>query len=185
MSLEHDRARLSQILSRYSVRRGGEFKLASGKSSNVYCDARVTTCRAQAMPLIGRLFLNEIATRGWRPHAVGGLTMGADPIVIAVARESLDSAIPMNAFLVRKEPKGHGKGRQIEGLADEETALDVVIVEDTSTTGGSALKAIDAAREAGHRVLGAITLVDREEGAREAVEAAGYPFAAIFRIAEL
>jgi orotate phosphoribosyltransferase len=185
MSLEHDRKRLAAILTRYSVRRGGEFKLASGRTSNVYCDARVTTCRAEAMPLVGRLFLRTMAERGWRPQAVGGLTMGADPIVIAVARESIETAAPMNAFLVRKEPKGHGKGRQIEGLADDETALDVVIVEDTSTTGGSAVKAIEAAREAGHRVLGVITLVDREEGAREAVEAAGCPFEAVFRIAEL
>jgi orotate phosphoribosyltransferase len=112
--------------------------------------------------------------------------MGADPIVIAVARESLESATPMNAFLVRKEAKGHGKGRQIEGLADEETGLDVVIVEDTSTTGGSTAIAIRAARDAGLNVLGAITLVDREEGAREMIEGElDCPFDRIYRIAEL
>jgi orotate phosphoribosyltransferase len=186
MQSNPDRDRLAAILTKYSVRRGGEYRLASGRISDVYCDARVTTCRAEAMPLIGRLFLAKMAERGWRPQAVGGLTMGADPIVIAVARESLESGTPMNAFLVRKEAKGHGKGRQIEGLADDETALDVVIVEDTSTTGGSAAAAIRAAREAGLRVLGAITLVDREEGAREEVEGGlGCPFDRIFRLAEL
>ena len=185
MSLLEDRARLAQILTARSVRRGREFTLASGKKSDVYCDARVTTCFAEAMPLIGRLFLAKMAERGWTPKAVGGLTMGADPIVIAVARESLGASMPMDAFLVRKEAKGHGMKKQIEGLTEDTGAIGVVIVEDTSTTGGSAIIAINAAREAGLNVLGAITLVDREEGAGEAVEAAGCPFDRIFRIAEL
>ena len=185
MSLEQDRARLRQILIEISVRRGQEFTLASGRKSEVYVDARVTTCRAEAMPLIGRLFLAKMAERGWRPAAVGGMTIGADPIVIAVARESVDDGTPINAFLVRKEAKGHGMRRQIEGLG-ESGPLDVVIVDDVCTTGDSTIKAIQAAREGGLNVLGAICLVDREEGAREAIEVAlECPFDRIFRLSEM
>jgi orotate phosphoribosyltransferase len=185
MSLEEDRETLRGILTRLSVRRG-EFTLASGKKSNVYVDARVTACHAEAMPLIGRLFLQKMRDRGWQPAAVGGLTMGADPIVIAVARESVEGGgKPINAFLVRKEAKGHGLKKQIEGLF-EDPPMDVVIVDDVCTTGDSTVKAIEAAREAGLRVLGAICLVDREEGAFENIEQAlGCPFDRIFRIAEL
>jgi orotate phosphoribosyltransferase len=185
MSLETDREQLRKILSAISVRRGQEFVLASGRRSDVYCDARLTTCRAEAIPLVGRLFLGVIETRGWTPRAVGGMTLGADPIVIGIARESLDSGgSPIDAFLVRKEPKGHGMRRQIEGLSHE-PPLDVVIVDDVCTTGESTIKAIRAAREAGLNVLGAICLVDREEGAREAIEALGCPFDRLFRIAEI
>ncbi len=184
MVISQDRARLRDLLTKYSVRRG-EFTLASGAKSNIYVDARVTACRAEAMPLIGKLFLEKMAERGWAPQAVGGLTMGADPIAIAVARESLETPSPMNAFLVRKEAKGHGTKKLIEGLADA-TPLEVVIVDDTCTSGGSTIKAIEAAREAGHRVLGAICLVDREEGARENIEVKlGCPFERVFTISEL
>ncbi len=183
--LSEDRARLRDILVKLSVRRGQEFTLASGRKSNVYVDARVTTCRAEAMPLIGRLFLAKIAERGWRPAAVGGLTMGADPIVIAVARESLEHGAPVNAYLVRKEAKGHGTRKQIEGLA-ETGPLDVVVVDDVCTTGDSTVKAIQASREAGLNVLGAICLVDREEGARESIEGAlECPLDRIFTLADL
>jgi orotate phosphoribosyltransferase len=185
MSLKSDRERLRQILSSTSVRRGQEFVLASGRRSTVYCDARLTTCRAEAIPLIGRLFLALIRERGWRPAAVGGMTLGADPIVIAVARESLeDGSGPIDAFLVRKEAKGHGMRRQIEGLS-KEPPLDVVIVDDVCTSGDSTVKAIQASRDAGLNVLGAICLVDREEGAREAIEALGCPLDRVFTLAEL
>lgn len=180
-----DREVLAEILRTYSVRRGEEFVLASGRRSDVYVDARVTTLRAEAMPLIGRLFLAKMHEHGWRPEAVGGLTMGADPIVAAVARESLDSDHVVNAFIVRKEAKRHGLQKRIEGLSAP-GPLDVVIVEDVATTGGSATQAVEACREAGHRVLGAIALVDREEGAAEAMErSARCPFDRIFRLSEL
>ena len=186
MSLETDRDRLRHILTTISVRRGQEFVLASGRRSSVYVDARLTTCRAEAMPLIGRLFLARMRERGWRPAAVGGLTMGADPIVVAVARESLDDGgTPINAYLVRKEAKGHGMRKQIEGLV-ETGALDVVVVDDVCTTGDSTVKAIEASREAGLNVLGAICLVDREEGARENIEGVlACPFERIFTLPEL
>lgn len=185
MSLAEDRARLRDMLLRMSVRRGQEFVLASGRKSSVYVDARVTTCKAEAMPLIGRLFLAKMAERGWKPNAVGGLTLGADPIVIAVARESLEQGPPVDAYLVRKEPKGHGLRRQIEGLGDT-GPLDVVVVDDVCTTGDSTVKAIQASREAGLNVLGAICLVDREEGAEQTIQGAlGCPFDRIFRLSEL
>ncbi len=185
MTNSDDRSRLRDILNLLSIRRG-DFVLASGKRSNVYIDARVTTCHARAMPPIGRLFLAKIAERGWRPAAVGGMTMGADPIVIAIARESVESDNPVNAFLVRKEAKGHGMRKQIEGLPEGTGSIDVVIVDDVCTTGDSTIKAIQAAREAGLNVLGAICLVDREQGAREAIEGAlECPFDRIFAMSEL
>lgn len=185
MSLEADRERLRRMLASISVHRGQEFVLASGRRSTVYVDARLTTCRAEAMPLIGRQFLAKMRERGWRPAAVGGMTLGADPIVAAVARESLDDGRPVNAYLVRKEPKQHGARRQIEGLV-ETGPIDVVVVDDVCTTGDSTVKAIQASREAGLSVLGAICLVDREEGARENIEGAlGCPFDRIFTLADL
>jgi orotate phosphoribosyltransferase len=185
MDLDQARAELRDILNRLSIRRG-DFVLASGKRSNVYIDARVTTCHARAMPLIGALFLQKIAERGWQPVAVGGMTMGADPIVVAVARESVDTATPMDAFLVRKEAKGHGLRKQIEGLPEGTGAIGVVIVDDVCTTGDSTIKAIQAAREAGLNVLGAICLVDREQGAQEAIEGGlQCPFDRIFKMSEL
>ena len=137
-------------------------------------------------PLIGRLFLAKIAERGWRPAAVGGMTMGADPIVITVSRESAETPHPIDAFLVRKEAKGHGMRKQIEGLPEGTGAAGVVIVDDVCTTGDSTVKAIQAAREAGLNVLGAICLVNREQGAREAIEdGLKCPFDRIFDMSEL
>ncbi len=172
-----------QVLRARSVLRG-DFVLASGKRSNVYVDARLTTLHAEAMPLIGRTFLGKMMERGWMADAAGGLTMGADPIVVAVARESLEYGYSIDGFLIRKEAKGHGRGRFVEGLpsGDGKTA---VIVEDTSTTGGSTVRAIERAREFGFEVKAAISLVDREEGARETIEAAGSGFDRIFTLDEL
>lgn len=185
MGLDKDRERLLGILRESSVRRGEEFVLASGRRSNVYVDARMTTLRAEAMPLIGRLILAKMRERGWQPAAVGGLTMGADPVVAAVAHESSTTDRVVDAFIVRKEVKKHGTQKQIEGLAPAEP-IDVVVVEDVATTGGSAAKAIEACREAGWKVLGVISLVDREEGAAEHIEKElGCPFERIFRLSEL
>lgn len=180
-----DKQRLAALLREFSVRRGEEFVLASGQRSSVYVDARTTTLRAEAMPLIGRLFLRKMADRGWRPRAVGGLTMGADPIVAAIARESIETDYVVNAFIVRKEAKKHGLQKRIEGLS-EPGPLDVVVVEDVATSGGSAAQAIEACREAGHKIIGAIALVDREQGAAERIEnELKCPFDRIFRLSEL
>jgi orotate phosphoribosyltransferase len=184
LASSQDREKLKQILKTHSVR-FGDFVLASGQRSNLYVDCRLTTLRAEAMPLIGRLFVAKMQELGWTPDVVGGLTMGADPVVTAVARESLDSGSVINAFLIRKEAKKHGRQKFIEGL-DEPSGKKTVIVDDVCTTGGSTIKAIEASREAGMEVLGAICLVDREQGGREAIEQEHHcPFARIFAMSEL
>jgi orotate phosphoribosyltransferase len=184
MGSSQDREQLKRLITQLSVRTG-EFVLVSGKRSSVYVDAKLTTCRAAAMPSIGRLFLDKMVERGWQPAAVGGLTMGADPICLSIARESLERGLEIDCFLVRKESKKHGTMKFIEGLAPD-SHLDVVIIDDVCTSGGSTKLAIQHAREAGLRVLGAICLVDREEGAREAIEdELGCPFARIFTLSEL
>lgn len=176
--------RLELLLATKSVRTG-QFKLASGAESTVYVDGKLTTCSPEAMPLIGRAFLCKMAERGWIPDAVGGLTVGADPIAFAVARESTEFGRPISAFIVRKEPKPHGMGRFIEGI-DAPSGLQVVIIDDVCTKGGSTGQAIDKARDAGMKVLGAICLVDREMGARELLEEKyNCPFDCIFTLTEL
>lgn len=178
-----DNERLKQLLKQYSVHYG-DFVLASGKKSNVYVDCRLTTLRAEAMPLIGRAILARIAERGWNADLVGGLTMGADPVVSAVARESLGAPQTLNGFLIRKEAKGHGRGQYLEGVR-EPGELKAVIVEDVCSTGGSAIQAIERAKEFGLTVVGAVCLVDREMGGAEAIEATGCAFERVFTMSEL
>ncbi len=161
---QDERHVLLELLARRSVQIGRKFTLASGAVSNVYVDAKRTTCFSTAMPLIGRVFLREIAASGWEPKAVGGRTVGADPIAFSIARESLETGSPINAFIVRKEAKKHGMEQYIEGLERTE-GLPVIVVDDVCTTGGSTGEAIEKVRKAGMNVLGAICLVDREEGA--------------------
>lgn len=165
-----DRQRLAALLAQRSARRG-QFTLASGRVSTLYIDARMTTMSPEGLPLIGRLGLAEISDAGWNPQAVGGLTLGADPISYAISYASSATATPVRAFTVRKAPKTHGTAKLIEGPFNAGDR--VVVIEDVITTGGSALKAIAAIREAGGEILGLLGLVDREEGGREAIEAAG------------
>jgi orotate phosphoribosyltransferase len=183
MSVASDREQLKRLLAVRSVRRG-DFKLASGLTSNIYVDAKLTTLHAVAMPLIGRLFLEKIRQHQWKPRAIGGLVLGADPIVNAVARESIEEGAPIDAFLVRKDAKKHGLEKFIEGVK-EPAGLPVVIVDDVCTTGGSTAEAIEKARIAGMAVLGAICLVDREEGAEDRLLKLGCPFDRVFRLTEL
>lgn len=178
-----DRERLKALLQRHSVLRG-HFVLASGKTSDVYVDCRLTTLRGEAMPFIGRVILDRIRARGWRPQAVGGLTMGADPVACAVAHVSQATPTPVDAFVVRKAGKGHGRKRSIEGLA-EIRGVRCVVLDDVCTTGGSTVQAIRRAREAGMDVLGACCMVDREQGALEALAAAGCELESVFTMAEL
>ncbi|MFN0169127.1 MAG: orotate phosphoribosyltransferase [Bryobacteraceae bacterium] len=158
-----DREALKRLLLRRSVRIG-DFVLASGQRSRFYVDARLTTCHSAAMPLIGRACLDRIAARGWQPQAVGGLTMGADPVAFAIARESLAAGLSLDAFVIRKEQKAHGRGRSIEGIETTQ-GVPVVIIDDVCSTGGSTATAIERARAEGMVVLGAVCLVDREMGA--------------------
>jgi orotate phosphoribosyltransferase len=155
----------------------GEFKLSSGGTSDYYIDCRTTTLDARGAQLTGQVFLEEIRQRGWKAQAIGGLTMGADPIVVAVSVTSGE----LSGFLVRKAEKQHGMGRRIEGF--QHKGAKVVIVDDVCTTGASTVQAIEAAREYGFEVVGAMCLVERQEaGGRPTVEqaAAPAPFVSIF-----
>lgn len=177
-----DSEALRHLLAGLSVKRG-DFVLASGKSSTVYVDARLTTMSPQGMRLIGPLGLEKIHTAGWNPDSVGGLTLGADPIAFAISHASGDQPHPVRAFTVRKEAKTHGTGNLIEGPFRQGDR--VVIVEDVITTGKSALQAIRSIEAAGGQVLGVLALVDREDGGREAIQSAGYQVVALTTITEL
>lgn len=161
---------LVALLAARSARRG-TFILASGKHSDFYVDARLTSMSPDGLLIIGKLGLATITQHFANAQAIGGLTLGADPIAYAIALTSAQTHSPLRAFTVRKEAKAHGTGRLIEGPFQEGDR--VVVIEDVITTGGSALKAIDALRAANATVLGVLALVDREEGGREALEAAG------------
>jgi orotate phosphoribosyltransferase len=173
---EHER--LVTLLATRSARRG-QFVLASGRSSTLYIDARLTTMSPDGLALIGSLGLALLDERGWDVDCVGGLTLGADPIAYAISYASACSGRPRRAFTVRKEAKTHGTGKRIEGPFMRGDR--VAIVEDVITTGGSALRAIDAVRAEGGTVAGVLALVDREEGGRETIEAQGIPVAALVR----
>lgn len=177
-----EHAELVVLLRTHSFRQG-RFTLASGRQSPYYVDARPTTMSARGMTLVGRLGLQAIRAAGWRPALVGGLTLGADPVAYAVAAASDRDPPTIDGFTVRKEAKGHGTGRRIEGPF--RSGAPVVVAEDVITTGGSALRAIEAVQEAGGQVVGVLAVVDREEGGHEAITAAGYPVAALVRLAEL
>jgi orotate phosphoribosyltransferase len=161
---------LRRLLLERSVRRG-DFVLASGRHSSYYIDCRLATMSAEGMVLIGRMGWEAILRADWDPVAVGGLTMGADPVAYAIAAASFASDHPVDAFSVRKEVKDHGTGRVIEGNFKSGDA--VVVVEDVITSGKSAARALAAVEQAGGRVLGVLAVVDREEGGRRALEADG------------
>ena len=167
-----DRAALAALLRERSLT-FGDFTLASGARSTYYIDARRTTMSAEGQALIGPLGLAAIRGAGWTPRAVGGLTLGADPIAYAMARASVDAPPRVDAFSVRKESKEHGTRRRIEGNFTPGTP--VVVVEDVITSGGSTLKAIEAVRAEGGEVQGVLALVDRLQGGRKAIEATGTP----------
>ncbi|HET8892018.1 MAG TPA: orotate phosphoribosyltransferase [Candidatus Angelobacter sp.] len=174
------REQLLALLATNSFRLG-EFTLSSGAKSDYYIDCRTTTLHAHGAELTGRVFLDLIQQQGWQPHAVGGLTMGADPIVVATSVISSQSGAPIHGFLVRKAEKAHGMGRRIEGF--QEKGARVVIVDDVCTTGSSTIQAIEAAREFGFNITGVACLVERlEAGGRPAVEkaAAPAPFISVF-----
>lgn len=177
-----DKAALVSLLATRSTRRG-QFTLASGKTSTLYIDARLTTMSPDGLSLIGPLALAALTQAGWKVDAVGGLTLGADPISYAISYASVASGKPLRAFTVRKEAKLHGTGKLIEGPFNEGDV--VAVIEDVITTGGSAIRAIDAVRAAKGIVAGVLALVDREEGGREAIEKAGVPVLSIVRASEI
>ena len=175
------RQELLELLAKKSFRLG-EFKLSSGSTSDYYIDCRTTTLDGRGAQLTGQVFLEEIREQGWEPDAIGGLTMGADPIVVAVAVTSGT----MHGFLVRKAEKQHGTGRRIEGFAEK--GARVVIVDDVCTSGSSTVQAIEAARELGFKIVGVMCLVERQEaGGRKNVENAATPapFIAVFTASDV
>jgi orotate phosphoribosyltransferase len=179
------REQLLDLIATQSFRLGS-FKLSSGLQSDYYIDCRTTTLHALGAELTGRVFLDLIEKEKWQPQAIGGLTLGADPIVTAVAVLSSPARKPIHGFLVRKAEKAHGMGQRIEGF--QEKGAPVVIVDDVCTTGSSTIQAIQAAREFGFTVVGSACLVEREEaGGRPAVEQASAPapFISIFKSSEI
>jgi len=184
MSRDADRARLIEIIKARSFTTGGEVKLASGRSSNFYFNMKPTMLDPEGASLIGRLIAGALA--GKSAEMVGGLEMGAVPIATAVAVASHAAGRSLPAFFVRKQAKEHGTQSLVEGLPKGETLKGrrVVILEDVTTTGGSAMKAIEAVRADGANVECVITVVDRLEGAAETFKAAGIPFEPILTAAD-
>jgi orotate phosphoribosyltransferase len=177
-----DRGTLIRLLAQRSVRRG-RFTLASGRESSHYVDARLTTMSPEGLAVIGPLALASIREHEWAVDAVGGLTLGADPIAYAIALASVNKPPLVRAFTVRKEAKQHGTGRLIEGPMREGDRI--VIIEDVITTGGSALRAAEAVQRAGASISGILALVDREEGGRATLEAQGFQIVCLATLTEL
>jgi orotate phosphoribosyltransferase len=179
MSLDGDRARLLELLRTLSFERR-KVILASGRESDFYVDCKRTALTAEGHVLVGRVLFEKV--RGIRPlvRGVGGLTLGADPIASAIALTSFLEGEPVDAFIVRKEPKGHGTGQWIEGRKTIPDGSRVVVIEDVVTTGGSALKAIERCRAEKLEPVACVALVDRLEGGREAIEAERVPLHAVF-----
>ena len=159
----------------------GKVTLSSGREADYYVDLRRTTLSSEAAPLVGRVMLE--LTQDWDFDAVGGLTMGADPIAAAMVHQAAAQGRRLDAFVVRKEAKAHGLQRRIEG--PDITGRRVLVVEDTSTTGGSPLTALAAVREAGAVPVGVATIADRDTGAGEKIEAEGVPYRFVYSLADL
>ncbi|MBR4746752.1 MAG: orotate phosphoribosyltransferase [Desulfovibrio sp.] len=179
--------RLAKILVERSYKEG-DFLLASGRRSDYYFDCRVTALHAEGSELIGNLFfeaVSEIIASGTPVKGVGGMTMGADPLVSATTVVSSQKGQPLNGLLVRKESKGHGTNQFVEGLANFETGDPVVVLEDVVTTGGSLLKACQRIEGAGLKIVAVCCILDREEGGREKLKEAGYELKALFTRREL
>lgn len=178
-----DRQKLKDIIREKSYEKR-RVTLSSGIESDFYFDGKQTTLHAEGGYLTGKLFFEAIRdVEGI--EGVGGMTLGADPIATATSMVSYLEGRPVPAFIIRKEPKGHGTGAWLEGRKNLKPGASVVIVEDVVTSGGSSLKAIKRAEEEGLTVLGVVTLVDREEGGRENIEKAGYWLKAIFTKSEI
>ena len=161
----------------------GKVTLSSGIEADYYVDLRRATLHHEAAVLVGKVMLDLLSDAELSPDAVGGLTMGADPVATAMLHQASARGMSLDAFVVRKEAKKHGMARQVEG--PDISGKNVVILEDTSTTGGSPLAAAKAAEEAGAKVLAIATVVDRNTGARAAIESAGYAYYSALSLSDL
>jgi orotate phosphoribosyltransferase len=176
MMMNGEKEQLKEILLKKSVISGREFKLASGRTSTFYVDARITTLDPEGAYLCGKIFLEML--KGFKIDAVGGYSIGADPIVTSIAVLSFQENNPIPAFIIRKEEKSHGTGKMIEGNFPKNGK--VAIFDDVITSGGSILKGANQVKEHGGTVEVVMAIIDREEGGREKIEAAGYKFLSIF-----
>jgi len=181
-SPSQDKLELAQLVSELAVVHG-KVTLSSGIEADYYVDLRRATLHHKAAVLVGKVMLDLISEAGLSPDAVGGLTMGADPVATAMLHQASARGMSLDAFVVRKEAKKHGMARQVEG--PDISGKKVVILEDTSTTGGSPLAAAKAAQEAGAAVLAIATVVDRDTGARAAIESAGYAYYSALLLSDL
>jgi orotate phosphoribosyltransferase len=177
-----DKAKLAELVSKLAVVHG-KVTLSSGIEADYYVDLRRATLHHEAAVLVGKVMLDLLEENDLAPSAVGGLTMGADPVATAMLHQASSRGKNLDAFVVRKEAKKHGMARQVEG--PDISGRKVVILEDTSTTGGSPLTAAKAAEEAGAEVLGIATVVDRDTGARAAIESAGYAYYSALSLSDL
>lgn len=175
--------RLLKILKDLSYEEG-DFILTSGKKSTYYIDAKETTLNPEGMHLAGNIMYRMVREIPG-VEAVGGVSVGADPLVCAVVLSSYNLKDNLPGFFIRKEPKGHGKNLWIEGAKNLKKGMNVVILEDVVTTGGSSLKAIDVTEKEGYKVKGIIAILDRLEGGKEAIESKGYIFKSIFNLNDL
>ena len=174
-----DREKLLDLLKEKAYRKG-KVILASGKESDFYIDCRVVTLHPEGAYLVGKLFFERLRNTRPKVLGVGGLTMGADPMVTAISMTSYLEGNPIPAFIIRKEPKKHGRGLWVEGVDNLPEGTAVAIVEDVVTTGSSTIQAIERAKEGGLEVVKVLALVDREEGGRENIRKYGYDLDALF-----
>jgi orotate phosphoribosyltransferase len=179
----NSKARLIELIKELAVIHG-PVTLSSGIEANYYVDLRRATLHHEAAPLIGKIMLDLLDNSGIKDFdSVGGLTMGADPVATAIMHQAAAAGRDIDAFVVRKAPKDHGMGRQVEG--PDVAGKKVIVLEDTSTTGGSPLTASRALEKAGATVVAVATVVDRATGAREAIEDAGYRYLFAISLADL
>ena len=182
--MTESRDRLIELIREHSYKEG-DFLLASGKRSSFYIDLRRTSLTSEGAMLSGELMLENYLASGWDAAALGGMTLGADPLTTAVGIAAFRRGLNLSCFIVRKEPKGHGAKSQVEVGGDLADGAKVVLLEDTTTTGGSTLRAANVMRAAGYDVVGAICLVDRGEGAAETLGNAGVPLRSVFTLDDL
>lgn len=177
-----EKPKLAELVSKLAVVHG-KVTLSSGIEADYYVDLRRATLHHEAAVLVGKVMLDLLEENHLAPSAVGGLTMGADPVATAMLHQASSRGMNLDAFVVRKEAKKHGMARRVEG--PDISGRKVVILEDTSTTGGSPLAAAKAAEEVGAEVLGIATVVDRDTGARAAIESAGYAYYSALSLSDL